>query len=95
MAKQQHQSGFYYPQPQQDVWAFGLLMFFVFKGKGQLPPEHEKAIQEGTSLLFAAKLYKTGKYTDWQKQVMSEAASDRMNDCVTRLTLLTMRIVLR
>ena len=95
MAEQQHKAGFYYPQPQQDMWAFGLLLFFVFKGKGQLPLEHEKAIQEGTSLLFAKKLYKSGKYTEWKEQVMSEAASDCMNDCVTRLTLLTMRIVPR
>jgi len=95
MAEQQHKAGFYYPQPQQDMWAFGLLLFFVFKGKGQLPLEHEKAIQEGTSLLFAKKLYKSGKYTEWKEQVMSEAASDCMNDCVTRLTLLTTRIVPR
>ena len=79
MAKQLHKAGYYYPDPKQDMWAFGLLLFFVFKGKGQLPPEHEKAIQDGTSLLFATKLYKSGKYTDWQEQVMSEAACDSMN----------------
>jgi len=83
MAEQLHKAGYYHPDPKQDMWAFGLLLFFVFKGKGQLPHEHEKAIQEGTSLLFANKLYKTGKYTDWQKQVISQAASDCMNGCVT------------
>lgn len=69
MAEQLHKAGFYHPDPKQDMWAFGLLLFFVFKGKGQLPPEHEKAIQDGTSVRFASKLYKTGKYTEWKQQV--------------------------
>ncbi len=81
MAEQLHKAGFYHPDPKQDMWAFGLLLFFVFKGKGQLPPEHEKAIQDGTSVRFASKLYKTGKYTEWKQQVVSEAATDCKNDC--------------
>ena len=79
MAQQLRQAGYYYPNPKQDMWGVGLLLFSVFKGKGQLPHEHERAIQEGTSLLFATKLYKSGKYTDWQEQVISEAACDSMN----------------
>ncbi len=83
MAQQLRKAEYYHPDPKQDMWAFGLLLFFVFNSKGQLPPEHEKAIQDGTSLLFASKLYKTGKYTEWREQVISEAASGCMNDCVT------------
>ena len=83
MARQLRQAGYYYPNPKQDMWGVGLLLFSVFKGKGQLPHEHEKAIQEGTSLLFASKLCSQHKHTDWQEQVISAAASDFMNECVT------------
>ena len=83
MARQLRQAGYYYPNPKQDMWGVGLLLFSVFKGKGQLPHEHEKAIQEGTSLLFASKLCSQHKHTDWQEQVISVAASDCMSDCVT------------
>ena len=83
MAQQLRQAGYYYPNPKQDMWGVGLLLFSVFKGKGQLPHEHQKAIREGTSLLFASKLCSQRKYTDWQEQVVSAAASDCMNDCVS------------
>ena len=83
MAQQQHKAGYYYPHPKQDMWGFGLLMFSVFKGKGQLPHEHEKAMQDGTTLLFASKLCSKTKYTDWLSQVISAATSDSMNECVT------------
>jgi hypothetical protein len=83
MAQQLHKAGYYYPDPKQDMWGFGLLLFSVFKGMGQLPREHAKAIRDGTTLLSAAKLCSQSKYTDWQDQVTSEATSDSMNDCVT------------
>ena len=83
MAEHLYKAGFYHPDPKQDMWAFGLLLFFVLKGKGQLPPAHEKAIQEGTSLLFAKKLCKKSKHTEWLNQVSSGAASKCMNDSVT------------
>ena len=83
MAQQLHRAEYYYPHPKQDMWAFGLLLFSVFKGKGQLPCEHEKAMWDGKTLLFAAKLCSKKKYTEWIDQVIQEAASDSMNDCVT------------
>ena len=83
MAQQLRQAGYYYPNPKQDMWGVGLLLFSVFKGKGQLPHEHQKAIQEGNTLLFASKLCSQRKYTEWKEQVILETASTSMNDCVT------------
>ena len=83
MAQQLHKAGYYYPDAKQDMWVFGLLMFCVFRGKDQLPHEHQKAIREGNTLLFASKLCSQRKYTEWKEQVISETASKSMNDCVT------------
>ncbi len=70
MAEQLHKAGYYHPDRKHDIWAFDLLLFFIFKGKGQLPREHQKAIQEGTTLLFAIKLCKQKKHTEWLSQVI-------------------------
>ena len=66
MVQQQHKAGLYYPQPQQDMWAFGLLMFCVFKGMGQLPREHQIAIRDGSNLCVQA------RFTEWHQKVASE-----------------------
>ncbi len=70
MAEQLHRAGYYHPDPKHDMWAFGLLLFFIFKGEGQLPHEHAKAMREGTTLRFAIKLCKQKKHTEWLSQVI-------------------------
>ena len=49
MAQQQHNAGYYYPDPKQDMWSFGLLLFSFFKRMGQLPHEHQIAIRDGAT----------------------------------------------
>ena len=83
MAQQQRNAGFYYPNPKQDMWGFGLLLFFVFKGMGQLPHEHQIALQDESTLLFASKLCGQGRYTEWRHKVTSVARPDSMNECLT------------
>ena len=82
MALQQHKAGYYYPDPKQDMWSFGLLLFTFFKRMGQLPHEHQIAIRDGTTLLFASTLCGQARYTEWQHKVTSEATPDSMNDLV-------------
>jgi len=82
MAQQQHKAGFYYPNPKQDMWGFGLLMFCVFKRMGQLPREHQSAIRDGTTLLFASKLCGQARYTEWHQKVTSQAIPHSMNECL-------------
>ena len=83
MAQQQHKAGYYYPNPKQDMWGFGLLLFFVFNGMSQLPHEHQLALQNGTTLLFASKLCGQARYTEWRHKVTSVARPDSMNECLT------------
>jgi len=80
MADEQRNAEYYYPKPKHDMWSFGLLLFFVFKGMGQLPHEHQIAIQEGSTLLFASKLCVQRKYTTWRHKVTSVARPDSMNE---------------
>ena len=82
MAKEQLSAGYYYPNPMHDIWSFGLLLFFVLKGMGQLPHEHQTALQNGTTLLFANKLCDQGKYKTWRHKVTSVARPDGMNACL-------------
>ncbi|KAA6425585.1 MAG: hypothetical protein FRX49_04482 [Trebouxia sp. A1-2] len=69
MAQQQRNAGYYYPNPKQDMWSFGLLLFSVFKGMGRLPHEHQLALKDGTTLLFASKLCGQARYTEWRHKV--------------------------
>ncbi|DBA88175.1 TPA: hypothetical protein ACH3X2_005165 [Trebouxia sp. C0005] len=79
MAQQLHRAEYYYPHPKQDMWAFGLLLFSVFKGKGQLPCEHEKAMWNGKTLLFASKLCSKSKYTLWKDQMEGTLKQGQVN----------------
>ena len=78
MADEQRNAECYYPKPKHDMWSFGLLLFFVFMC--QLPHEHQIAIQEGSTLLFASKLCVQRKYTTWRHKVTSVARPDSMNE---------------
>ncbi|KAL0054873.1 hypothetical protein WJX82_003597 [Trebouxia sp. C0006] len=83
MANEQLSAGYYYPNPKHDIWSFGLLLFFVLKGIGHLPHEHQTALQNGNTLLFANKLCDQGKYTTWRHKVNSVARPDSMNVCLS------------
>jgi len=83
MANEQLSAGYYYPNPKHDIWSFGLLLFFVLKGIGHLPHEHQTALQNGNTLLFANKLCDQGKYTTWWHKVNSVARPDSMNVCLS------------
>ncbi len=78
MAHEQYNAEYYYPKPKHDMWSFGLLLFFVFMC--QLPHEHQIAIQEGSTLLFASKLCVQRKYTTWRHKVTPVARPDSMNE---------------
>ena len=80
MAQEQRSAGYYYRNPKHDMWGFGLLLLFVFKGMGQLPHEHQIALQDGSTLLFASRLCDQGRvYTTWRHKVTSVARPDSMN----------------
>ena len=81
MAQQQRNAGFYYPHPKHDMWGFGLLLFYLLKGR--LPQEHQIALRDGTTLLFASKLCVQGRYTEWRHKVTSVTTPDSMNECLT------------
>ena len=85
MAQQQRNAGYYYPKPKHDIWSFGLLLFFVFQGMGLLPHEHQVALQNGTTLLFASKLCSQARYTEWHHKVISVTTPDSVNECLTYL----------
>ena len=79
MAKEQLSAGYYYPNPKRNMWGFGLLLFF--NGMGPLPHEHQIAIQDGITLLFASKLCDQGRvYTTWRHKVISVARPESMNE---------------
>ncbi|KAA6420133.1 MAG: hypothetical protein FRX49_09982 [Trebouxia sp. A1-2] len=79
MAQQLHKAGYYYPHPKQDMWGFGLLLFSLFNSKGQLPHEHQKAMQEGTTLLFGNKLCGKSKYAGWKDEIEASLKQGQVN----------------